>query len=459
MKSCRSTQESGTWTLPWSCSPLIAPVVARHAPFARFLRCETALVRHDMAGLRALNLAEIHASDSAGVDLQAARIGCMTPGYDLAACRREIPVLQRLIPLANCSHSPLTTATRRALDNYRDSLDRDVMDWDAWMEQVDGAKCEFAALINADPDEIAMASSVTAAVASLASALPLRAGRRRVVLSGAEFPTVGHVWLALEPGGVAVDWVPMVEGMPPALEEFQKAVDERTLLVGAAHAYYGNGAMQDVAAIARLAHRQGALILVDAYQTLGIQPVDVRAMDIDFLVSGCHKFLMGIPGIAFLYVRRQLIPRMYPTLTGWFGRADIFAFDPALLDWAPDARRFEMATPPVAAAYAARAGMALIRQTGVAAIQEWVLELSRLLSTECQARGLAIAGPPDPGARNGMTAVTCPGDAGKVEERLRDLGVLATARGEVIRLAPHYFTTPRDLTLALDALAPLLGAP
>ncbi|MCZ6746241.1 MAG: aminotransferase class V-fold PLP-dependent enzyme [Acidobacteria bacterium] len=383
----------------------------------------------------------------------------MNPSYDLAACRREIPVLQRLIPLANCSHSPLTTATRQALDDYRDSLDRDVMNWDGWMEQVDGAKQEFAALIHAEPDEIAMAPSVTAAVASLASALPLQAERRRVVLSGAEFPSVGHVWLAREPGGVAVDWVPMVQGMPPALEQFQQAVDERTLLVGAAHAYYGNGALQDVAAIARLAHRQGALILVDAYQTLGVRPVDVRAMDIDFLVSGCHKFLMGIPGIAFLYVRRQLIPRLHPTLTGWFGRADIFAFDPTLLDWAPDARRFEMATPPVAAACAARAGMALIRRTGVAAIQEWVLKLSGLLSTECRARGLSISGPQDPAARNGVTALICPGDAGEIEDELRGLGVLAAARGQAIRLAPHYFTSPQDLTRALDALTPLLGSP
>jgi selenocysteine lyase/cysteine desulfurase len=380
----------------------------------------------------------------------------MSPGYDLAACRREIPVLERLIPLANCSHSPLTTATRRALDSYRDSLDREVMNWDAWMEQVDGAKREFAALIHAEPDEIAMASSVTAAVASLASALPIHAERRRVVLSGAEFPSVGHVWLARESGGVEVSWVPMVSGMPPGLDQFQQAVDERTLLVGAAHAYYGNGALQDVAAIARLAHRQGALILVDAYQTLGVSPVDVRVMDIDFLVSGCHKFLMGIPGIAFLYVRRKLIPRLYPTLTGWFGRADVFAFDPTLLDWAPDARRFEMATPPVAAACAARAGMALIRRTGVAAIQEWVLKLSHLLASQCRDRGLAMSGPLDPAARNGVTALTCPGDAAEVEDKLRDLGVLAAARGQAIRLAPHYFTSPQDLVRAVDAVTPLL---
>ena len=112
----------------------------------------------------------------------------------------------------------------------------------------------------------------------------------------------------------------------------------------------------------------GALLFVDAYQTVGTRPIDVRALDVDFLAAGNLKFLMGVAGIAFLYVRAELIERLRPTLTGWFGRANPFAFDATLLDWAATARRFDTGTPPLINAYIARAGMDLVLEAGLEAI-------------------------------------------------------------------------------------------
>ena len=96
---------------------------------------------------------------------------------------------------------------------------------------------------------------------------------------------------------------------------------------------------------------------VDAYQTLGTCPVDVKALDVDFLSSGTLKYLMGTPGIAFLYVRQALIERLHPAMTGWFGRANPFAFQTKTLDWAPTASRFDTGTPPIISAYVSRAGL------------------------------------------------------------------------------------------------------
>lgn len=380
----------------------------------------------------------------------------MNPPYDLKACRERIPVLAESIALANCSHAPRTDQAWLAVESYLDRWGQAIMDWDAWMEQVEEAKAAFAALIRASADEIAVTPSVTAAAAIVASALGHNRERNRVLVSEAEFPTVGHVWLARERHGAEICWVPMRDGAVPQ-EGYAELLDDRTELVCACHAFYQNGCKQDVGAIARWAHEQGALVFVDAYQTVGLQPVDVRALDVDFLTSGAHKFLMGIPGIAFLYVRRELIGRLEPVFTGWFGRKNIFAFDPKRLDWAPTASRFEMATPPVVNAYVASAGIGLIRELGCEAILEWTDLLSQRLIDGGRERGLEIYGPTNPKRKTATTAFVCPGNADSVEARLLERRIHAAARGRVIRLAPHYYNSVEDVETGLDALADILG--
>ena len=238
------------------------------------------------------------------------------------------------------------------------------MDWDAWVEEVHLAKQEFARLINASADEIAVFSSVSEATSAVASAIDFGGGRRRS---------------RRHRGGVSDDW--------PRLARAGAARRARDVGAGARR----RDRSRSVRRARRRAHgarvgvprllperlhaghsarspsartRAGALLYVDAYQTLGTQPVDVRAMDVDFLAAGNLKFLMGIPGIAFLYVRRELIERLSPTITGWFGRANPFAFQVKQLDWSPTAARFDTGTPPVVNAYISRAGMSIINEVG-----------------------------------------------------------------------------------------------
>jgi len=377
-----------------------------------------------------------------------------TPAYDIEAARRSVPALERLLPMAHCSHSPETVTTRAAADAYLDSWNGRVMDWDAWMIEIEGARAAFARLIGAAPDEVAVCASVSDATAGLASAIDWSAGRDGVVISGAEFPTVGHVWLAQRRHGARPMTVPVREGAIDAAA-YDAVIDGRTRIVSACHAYYLNGHIQDVAAIAHRAHDAGAWIYVDAYQSLGTRTIDVKAMDIDFLASGTHKYLFGVPGIAFLYVRRELVERLEPTVTGWFGRREPFAFDADRLDYAPTAARFETGTPPVPAAYIARAGMRLIEEAGTDAIGEWTAALSRRLIEDGRARGLVPHGRTDPACKTPSTAFVCD-DAHAIETRMRSAGVIASARGPVIRIAPHYYNTYADVDRALDALVDAL---
>lgn len=370
------------------------------------------------------------------------------------AWQQEFPSLASTIHVANCSHGPQAWRVRGAIDAYLDSWLEKGMDWESWIAETHSAREAFARLIGAKPSEVALSTSASAAVASVASALARGGERRRVLTTEAEFPTVGHVWLAHARYGLEVEFIPVRDGAI-MLDEYEDRVDERTLIVSATHVYYQNGFKQDVGRIAEIAHGVGALLLVDAYQSLGTCRVDVRELDVDILVSGNQKYLLGVPGVAFVYVREELIERLEPTFTGWLGRVNPFAFDPKTLDYAADARRLETGTPPVFAAVAARAGMELIEEADLRRIEARIEELSAHTIKAAAVRDLEYSGPNDVRQKGATTAITVPEPA-RVEGLLKDRGIVASARGDVIRIAPHFFTTTEDIDRALDELSSLL---
>jgi len=378
------------------------------------------------------------------------------PAYDIDAWRRRIPLLASCIPMNNCSQAPQTDVTRAAAERYLDSWNRSGMDWDAWMAEVALAKDAFAKLIGAATSDIAVFGSVSAAASAVASALDLESERRRIVVSGMEFPGVAHVWLAQGRRGAHVCQIPVRDDVIEP-NDYDSLIDERTALVSACHGWYVNGFVQDVGRIAARARAAGALSFVDAYQTLGAVPVNVRDLGVDFLATGTLKFLMGVSGIAFLYVRPEIVESLHPTATGWFGRVDPFAFDARTLDWSPNASRFDAGTPPVVNAYIARAGMEIIDDVSPASLRAWHEVLARRLIDGGRARGLVLHGTDDVSHKTATTAFVVP-DSHGIEAAMRARGVLPSARGQVIRLAPHFYTTLDDVDCALDTLADVVRA-
>ena len=377
-----------------------------------------------------------------------------SPPFDLESVRAEIPILRTHVPVNNCSQAPQSAATRAAAETYLESWNRHGMDWDAWIEETEAARSEFAALIGADPEDVSVTASVSQAVASVATGLSFQSDRNRIVASEAEFPTVGHVWLAQERLGARVAWVPIRDGHI-RLEDYAAEIDARTLVVSACHGYFQTGFKQDVAAIAEIAHEHGALLFVDAYQTLGTEPFDAAASGADFVASGNLKYLMGIPGIAFLWVRPGIAERLRPLVTGWFGRQDPFAFDPKSLDWAHGARRLDLGTPPLMAAYIARAGMSWLRRIGLDKIGAWTTLLGQRASDRARELGLEVMGPPDGSPGTPTRAIRCD-RSHDVEVELRKRNIIASARGPAIRIAPHFYNTFSDVDTALDELERVL---
>ena len=366
--------------------------------------------------------------------------------------RPRFPILQDKIHLANCSQAPLSIDVRQALERYQQSLIEEGMDWETWMGEVQAARAEFASLIGVEARDIAVLSCVSDAISAIAGCLPFQ-GRRQIVTTVDEFPTVGHGWLAAAGHGRAeVHFVRSVDGFysPELIEPHLGA---ETALLSVHLVSYSTGARQDTAALARLAHAHGAYLLVDAYQALGTLSFDARRGEVDILVCGTLKYLLGLPGIAFMYVRPGLSDQWCPAATGWFGRINPFNFDPTHLDFAPGARRFDMGTPPIAAAYAALAGMRLVREAGVDAIERHVQALSEQVISGALERGFEVASPLDVTRKGASTALRFGDRSPELERRLKARGIIVSARADLVRIAPHLFTTPADLTVVLDALA------
>ncbi|MFQ5602226.1 MAG: aminotransferase class V-fold PLP-dependent enzyme [bacterium] len=371
--------------------------------------------------------------------------------------RQEFPILAQKIHVANCSQGPQSKRVRESIDAYLKSWQTAGMDWELWLEEVFKAKQEFARLIHAEADEIALSTSASAATASVASALNLSGRRNKVVTTEAEFPTVVLVWLAHQKYGLQVAHLPLQNGRIP-LQAYRDHVDETTLLASATHIYYQNGFKQDLQKIAEIVHQRGAWLFVDAYQSLGVCQVDVRKMDIDFLISGNLKYLLGIPGIAFLYVKNELVESLRPALTGWFGQADPFAFDSKYLSFANDSRRFETGTPSLITAYAARAGMQIINEVGSQNIEARIRTLSDFTVACARQLGLEYAGPENLAEKGAITAIKVP-NPHKVESLLKERNIIASARGEVIRIAPHFFTTLEDIEQVLMEISKIIRQP
>jgi selenocysteine lyase/cysteine desulfurase len=376
----------------------------------------------------------------------------------LDALREQIPLLQTHAYLANCSQAPLARPVRAALEAFLTTWSEDGMDWDSWMAEVERARSAFAALIGVSPEQIAVGTSVSQRVSSLASALvqDSQLSSRRIVSSVAEFPGVAHAWLATRAAGWQVEQLEADERGIVSAEQFHAALRQTPpSLLSLPHVCYANGALLPLDELVEDAHERGAYVFVDAYQSIGTVPINVQTTPVDFLAAGVLKYLCGTAGIAFLYVSPRVQAELEPTVTGWFGRQNPFAFDARLLDYAPGAARFDLGTPPVINAYTARAGMELILQTCVERIRAHILYLSTLAQELGQQLGLTLAGPVEAAKRGATTAfdVGSPERAHQLEAILRQQNIVVSARGQIVRVAPHGFTREEEIRHALATLA------
>jgi selenocysteine lyase/cysteine desulfurase len=366
--------------------------------------------------------------------------------------RHRFPIFDRLVYINSCSQGALSDAVRDAYTRYLADWDEHGAPWEYWVDQLEAARRSVSGLINAAEDEVAITTSVSAGVSALASGLSFDNGRDKVVVTDFEFPTIGQIWHAQERRGARIVHVPAEPDATIPLERFEEAIDEQTALVSITHVCFRNGSRLDVGEVIELAHERGALVLLDAYQSVGSIPVDVRALDCDFLAAGVLKYLLGSAGLAFFYCRRDLVERIEPTATGWFADRNIFEMDIHDYSPAPTARRFEAGTPPVPAIYAGIAGIELMQEIGIEETEAHVRELNAMLLAGLDELGAQVVTPRAPEQRGALVCVASR-DVDRLVTELAAGGVVASSRDANLRISAHCYNSPEDVSTVLDLLA------
>ena len=361
--------------------------------------------------------------------------------------RSRFKIFQRKIYLNTCSQGALSNAVESGLQDYIASWHEQGSPWDVWVERYEEARTAFANFIRATPDEVAIVTSVSAGINSVASALSFRE-RKKVVMGEFEFPTMGHVWLGQRSRGADVQFV-KAEGNRIPTANYETMIDRDTCIVPLTHVCFKNGFRSDVKAVTQIAHHSGALVMLDDYQDCGSRPVDVKAMNLDFYLSGTLKYLLGPPGLAFLYVRKDLIPTLSPTLTGWFAQANPFAYNPQHFELSPTARRFESGTPAIPNAYAALPGFEMLQDIGMDNVAHHVKTLTQSLLSYTRDLGIVVKTPADSA---GPLVVLQSKDSTLLVQKLAESDIVASNRFDGLRISFQVYNTADDVKAVAEAL-------
>ena len=364
----------------------------------------------------------------------------------LLSHRAEFPALGGSIYLVSHSLGAMPRAAEAALGEFtRLWVEEGINAWSRWLPMVTEAGNRIARLLGADAGSVVMLPNVSTAEAVVASCLDFTGPRNGVVYPELEFPTVSYVWKAEERRGARVTLVPSDDGIGVPTERMCAAIDERTSIVPLSHVLFRSAYVQDVAAITRRAHEVGALVCVDLYQSLGTVPVDVKQWDVDFACGGSVKWLCGGPGAGYLYVRPDLLPRLEPRVTGWFGHAEPFAFRMPAQEYAAGTWRMLGGTPAVASLYHARPGAEIVAAIGVEAIRAKSLRQTARIVDAVDAAGFVLSSPRDGARRGGSVCFDFPGAAAVTEELNRRKLFCDHRPGAGIRVSPHFYTTDDEI--------------
>jgi kynureninase len=368
---------------------------------------------------------------------------------DLTSYRDRFPILEHTTYLINHSLGAMPAAAEERMAEFaRTWRERGIRAWgEGWWELPLTVGDQIGRIIAAPPGSTVMHQNVAIAEAIVLSCFrPVDPGRNRVVYEEGNFPSVRYLYQAQPDLEVVV---------APNDEAIVEAIDDRTLLVPMTHVLFKTAEIQDVAAIVRRAHEVGAHVVLDAYQSAGIVPLDVAALNVDFAVGGSVKWLCGGPGNGWLYVRPDLADVLEPTFVGWQAHARPFGFEPEL-EYADGSARFLTGTPNVPALYAATAGYDLIEEIGVERIRDNSLRQTQLLIDLCDDAGFDVGSPRDSSRRGGTVTVRTP-EFEAVHKELAERQILCDFRPDAgLRLGPHYYNTDEELRYTVEQIADIV---
>jgi kynureninase len=371
----------------------------------------------------------------------------------LLVWRPEFPILSRTTYMINHSLGAMPRRTADRVSEFAATwAERGIRAWEeGWWEMPVTVGNLVGAIIGAGEGETVMQQNVSVCQWVVGSCFDWAARRNKLVSDGLNFPTNDYNYHGLARQGARV------VSVPGPMDQHLDAIDEETALVSVSHVAFRNSYLQDLRAIVERAHAVGAMVIADLYQSAGTVPVNVRELGVDFATGGSVKWLCGGPGAGYLYVRRDLWPKLEPAATGWSAHEQPFGFEGGPIRYAENAFRFLNGTPNVPALYSARSGYEIVREVGVERIREKSLRQTARLMELADAAGFRVNTPRDPAKRGGVVVLDVP-DGATVTKELARREVLVDYRpGAGIRVAPHFYTTDDEVERTVAEIVDIAG--
>jgi len=374
--------------------------------------------------------------------------------------RPEFPILANTTYLISNSLGAMPRATQAALNEYAEVwATRGVRAWEeTWWMLAHEVGAMVERLMNAEANTVSLHQNVAQCEAAVASCFDFSGKRNKVVYTDLNFPSVMYFWEAQRAIGARVHMVPTDDGIHVPTERLLQAIDEETLLVPISHVVFRSAYINDAQAIVERAHRVGAHVVLDTFQSLGTVPVDVQRLNVDFVCGGVLKWLCGGPGTAYLYVRPDLGRKLEPRLTGWTAHEKPFHFEIGPIRYAQPPYKFMNGTPNVPALYAARPGLKIVAEAGVDNIRAKSVRQTAKLIELTDARGWKVNTPRDPQKRGGTVSIEMPNSKDVCAELLKRDVVVDWRPKAGVRMSPHFYTADHELETAINTVEEVLSS-
>jgi selenocysteine lyase/cysteine desulfurase len=371
--------------------------------------------------------------------------------------RKEFPVTEKYIYLDHAGVAPVSVRVKMAVEQFlTESTEGGAFHYPKWAQRIVEIRQACARLINAGPEEVAFVKNTSHGLSIVAEGLDWRPGDN-VIVYEKEFPSNIYPWVNLKRKGVEVKFIPS-QGGRILVENIERLIDSRTRLLALSSVQFSNGFRIDLARVGELCRRKGVLFCVDAIQSLGVLPMDVKKYHADFLAADAHKWLLGPEGIGMFYCRRELVERLTPPLIGWKCVQNEFEFDHPDFCLKTDAMRFEEGSMNLMGIIGLGAAIDLLFEVGIENIRDRVLGLGDVLIRESERRGYAVLTPKAPSERGGNITIAGDFDPAGMRDALRGRGIMVNSRGGGLRISPHFYNTKTELMTFFEHVGRLIRA-
>ena len=365
--------------------------------------------------------------------------------------RDEFPITKSHVFLDHAGVAPASLRVKKVVERFiTEAAEAGLGNYRPWMDRVEEIRRNCAKLINADIEEIAFIKNTSHGLSIVAEGFDWKKGDN-LLLYEKEFPSNVYPWLNLQRKGIEVKFVPS-RGGKILIEDIERLIDSKTKLLTISSVQFSNGFKIDLKRVGKLCRRKGVLLCVDAIQSLGVVPMNVREFHVDFLAADGHKWLLSTEGAGIFYCRKALAEKLTPPLIGWRSMQNEYDFDHIDFRLKPNALRFEEGSLNIVGIYALGASIDFLLEVGIHRIESRILELGDLIIREAEKRNLKVKTPKRREERGGIVSIAGSFSPIDVKDKLRELGIIVNVRDGAIRISPHFYNTEEEVLRFFDAI-------